>query len=368
MIADYSSYLELLAAVYVSMILDVDTLNRLWYPDSYYRKIEDTLRTAFPEEDVAGGLNAEIVLASKNNADARNSRMRRRALFMLALTAIMLALVGYESSFGNTSLLHEYWYNAVLVSSVLGVMLCLFGGPLFDKWNTTTLGVIGVIASLSVLMFVPVKFCFSSCEIKYYDIIIVSLLTLPVLLEILSRWLFSSVYSGYLRNYVFRVKNDYEKAIKSLKASDKRRIPKVYRKLINESIYSSHSRKTLFDICIQGYVDIRNKKLKEISRYPNGFILFFSWLGFKINRFGQWIKKSIQPKRRENGHIYSMISNSFQSTINSQDVVLNYQKEYDAYLIERSKRNGKLGVKEFCQIHGYDADAMITWLKQRNKK
>ena len=51
MIADYSSYLELLAAVYISMLLDVDTLNKLWYPKNYYTRIKDTLDNVFSEEE-----------------------------------------------------------------------------------------------------------------------------------------------------------------------------------------------------------------------------------------------------------------------------------------------------------------------------
>ena len=369
MIADYSSYLELLAAVYVSMLLDVEALSKLWYPDNYYEKIETALNEEFSKEFGVDNLKEKILSASKHNASTRNTRMRCRALFMLSLTAIMLALLGYESSFDDNMILHEHWYNAVLISCFLGVALCFFGGGFFDNWNTTALGILLVVLCLIVLMLVSIEFPDYSGLANYYPVTIVVLLTLPVLWEIFSRWLFSSVYSGYLRSYVVKVKNDYSKAIQALRANDKRHVPTMYKKLIDESIYTSNNNMTLSDICIQGYIDIRDKKLCEISRYPNGFVLFFSWLGFCFYRLYKYLKNRCLSRPMSVTKTHRPVSLYVQPVVvNTQDVILNYQKEYDEFMVEKSKKNGKLSVKEFCQQHGYDADAMVTWLKQRKKK
>ena len=368
MIADYSSYLELLAAVYISMLLDVETLNKLWYPDGYYKKIQDTLKTVLPEEEGEGYLNNRIVVSSKSNAVIRNKRMRCRALFMLSLTAILLALLGYEASFVGDPSLHECWYNAVVLSYLTGTILCFFGGLIFDRWNTTTLAVIFVLIEFVALLIVHINLPFYQTIQSYYPITVVSLVTLPVLTEIFSRWLFSSVYSGYLRNYVLKVKEDYDKALSALNSNNKKQMPRTYRKLINESIYTSNSDKTLTDICIQGYVDIRNKKLNEISRYPNGLVLFISWIGYTIQRF---YKQICFWKKREQVETSIAVQGLYSSSMIVKDshvVLLNYQREYDEFLLERAKQKGKLNIRQFCQQHGYDPNAMITWLKQRNTK
>lgn len=364
MIADYSSYLELLAAVYISMLLDVETLNKLWYPDGYYNKIQDTLKAELPEEEGEGKINNRIVSSSKSNAAIRNKRMRCRALFMLALTAILLALLGFEASFVGNMSPHECWYNAVLFSYLTGTLLCFFGGPIFDRWNTTTLAVIMVLIELVALILFHIKLPFYLTIESYYPIVVVSLVTLPVLAELFSRWLFSSVYSGYLRNYVLKVKEDYDKALSALNSNNKTQMPRVYRKLINKSIYTSNSDKTLTDICIQGYVDIRNNKLDEISRYPNGLVLFLSWIGYTILR----CYKQIKSKKVESSLAVQGFYSSSMMVKDSQVVLLNYQREYDEFLLERAKQKGKLNIRQFCQQHGYDSNAMIIWLKQRNTK
>lgn len=368
MIAEYSSYLELLAAVYISMLLDIETLNKLWYPSGYYKKIQDALKTALPEEEGEGKLNNRIVDSSKTNAVTRNKRMRCRALFMLALTAILLALLGYEASFVGDTSLHEYWYNAVVFSYLSGTLLCFFGGALFDRWNTTSLAVLFVLIEFVALIIFPVNLPFYQTIEPYYPIMVVSLVTLPVLAELFSRWLFSSVYSGYLRNYVLKVKEDYDKALVALNSNRKKKMPRTYRKLINESIYTSNSDKTLTDICIQGYVDIRNKKLNEISRYPNGLVLFISWVGYTILRFYKHICFWKKNKQVETPIVVQGLYNSSVKVKDSQVVLLNYQREYDEFLLERAKQKGKLNIRQFCQQHGYDPNAMITWLKQRNTK
>lgn len=363
MIADYSSYLELLAAVYISMLLDVETLNKLWYPENYYDKIRDALKKELPDEE--GKLNDSILSASKENASYRNKRMRCRAVFMLALTSILLALIGFESSFDRNQLCcNEEWYNAVLITYLLAVVVCFSFGRAFDNWNTTASTVLVVVAILVGLMFFQVSFPFSSSVIEYYPIVVVSLVTLPVLSEIFSLWLFSSVYSGYLRGYVKRVKNDYEKAMSALNSSEKKRMPREYRKLITKSIYNSNSQKTLSDICIQGYIDIRNNKLREISAYPNGFAIFFSWIGYSFIRLGRFICfwKKVERKEVAIQGSYSI----FSSSGNNPNVILNFKREYDEYLLEKSKVKG-LSIKQFCQQHGYDYKAMVTWIKQRNQ-
>lgn len=360
MIADYSSYLELLAALYISMLLDVDTLNKLWYPAGYYKKIENTLNTVMPEEEQ---LNSTIVEESKKNAAYRNRRMRSRALFMLALTAILLILLGIESSFGDNALSsHEPWYNAVMISYLLGTLISFFGGRLFDRWNTTSIMVLFFVVCLIVLLCANVHCQFYGSILELYPIVIVGMVTSPLLSDIVSRWLFSSVYSGYLRNYVQKVKEDYDLAMSSLEKNDKKHIPRVYRRLINDSIYTSNNQKTLSDICIQGYVDIRNRKLEQISTYPNGFDLFVSWAYYHFVCFYERIERVFRRRKDEDNEKPLSLKNK--SVDNSRDVVLNYQKEYDEFLVERSKAKHQLNIRQFCQRHGYDASSMIAWLKQ----
>lgn len=364
MIADYSSYLELLAAVYISMLLDVETLNKLWYPANYYTKIQDALKKELPEEE--GKLNDKIVKASKTNAAIRNQRMRCRAAFMLFFTAILLVLLGFESSFDkNSSMQYEGWYNAVAISYFVVVLICFFVGKAFDGWNTTALISLFVLFTFVVLMLLEISLPFSSNVIDCYPIVVVCLVTLPVLFEIFSRWVFSSLYSGYLRSYVLKVKGDYEKAIDALRTNSKNHMPRKYRKLINESIYTADSDKTLSDICIQGYVDIRNKKLNEISQYPNGIKILISWIGYSFYRLFHWLGKLFKGKEPEPVPKLAGLYTSPATNNTGEVVVLNYQKEYDQYMVERAKMNGKLNVRQFCQSHGYDSNAMIAWLKQR---
>ena len=317
-----------------------------------------------PEEEM--NLNPQIVNISKTNAENRNTKMRCKALFMLSLIAILLILLGYETSFNISLNSDEGWYNAVGITYLLGTLISFFGNNLFSKWNRTAIMVIVVISFLSVLLYLDVAIPFYDSISKYYPITIVFLVTLPVLAEIFTRWLFSSVYSGYLRNYVLKVKNDYKCAMDALQNNDKKHMPRIYKKLINESIYTSDSNKTLSDICIQGYVDIRNSKLNKISRYPNGFYIFASWICYKCKRlwrtfWGLFILKSKVSVAKE-PYVYK------EKADNNQNVVLNYQREYDEYLVERSKEQGPLSIKQFCQRHNYDASAMITWLKQKRSK
>lgn len=362
MIADYSSYLELLAAVYTSMLLDVEALNKLWYPDGYYNKIQETLKSVFPEEEGEGRLNKRILDASKQNAEKRNNRMRHKALFMLALTSLLLVFIGYESSFSNCFAAHQQWYNAVLITYFVGALVFFCGGKLFDQWNKTVILLLVVIISMVILRLFSLPPIIPISE-TFHSIAIVVLVTAPVLWELFSRWLFSSVYSGYLRSSVQKVKNEFDSAMRAFKNNDKKHVPRVYKRLINESIYSASSDKSLSltDICIQGYMDIRNTELMKKTQYPNGMSLFLSWVLYTLKcilkRLCFW--KDVLPQEVE-------IHGSYNNTeYNSAVVILNYQREYDEYLLEKAK-NKTLSVKQFCQQHGYDFKAMVTWIKQRN--
>lgn len=361
MIADYSSYLELLAAVYISMILDIDTLNALWYPNNYYKKIKDTLKKIMPEEE--NKLNSTIVEASKKNAQNRNARMRRKASFMFVLTSLLLFLLGYESSCGDNKP-HESWYNGVAITYFLGILICFFCKKCFEKWNKTAIMVILLGICLIAFLSIGVSYpCYNKVS-HYYPLGIVTLVTLPAILDVYSRWLFSSAYSGYLRNYVIKVKKDYDQALSALQHGDDTQMPRHYKKLINSSIFTSDNNKTLSDICIQGYIDIRNQRLKEISSYPKGTSILVSWIIYTCKRIMKFFTISF------NSILNRGTKSSNKNTINDNhhNVVLNYQKEYDEYLIEKSKGRGRLSIKKFCQEHSYDPAAMITWLKNRKMK
>ena len=196
MISYYSSFVELVAALYFTMCLD-DVLKNVWTRPGYER-INSYLRKN--HRGLGKARTDYLVNIIKTWNERNQSASKKMAFFMLLLSAITLAICGYEESLGDSgmaNIVDSTW--AALAS---GSVFVLIIGWKFLKARWYKVIIYSLLCMLVFLAF-PI-FKFSIC-IPFSPFILLLFLSLPIALFLLKTFLYTCFYLRYL---VFSVRKE----------------------------------------------------------------------------------------------------------------------------------------------------------------
>lgn len=364
MLANYSSYLELLAAVYTSMYIG-DLFLEFWTPN-YFDNLRNALKSYNPDNQTIS--IEELIESNEYWVQKTKNKIKRRAVMMFCTTTFLLLVVGIESSnVGNSLLLGKLYNSIVLVLFVEFVLyICLLRNWVFSKWKFTTLSIfsLGVIG-LSAFFFEIPLLSYINPYHKWIVPFVLSLLTIPIVWQLFVSWLFSSAYSGYIRSKLSMESNKYNRAKRAIEEGDSEAIPKEYKKALLGGI-CSNTRTSPGDICMQHFYDRFGERLQDLCKPPRAYVMIWSWCCYKLVSFFHFLK-DVFSRKSKNVHSESLSVNGVSLVVEDESVSINYSKEYVEYQMEKAK-NKKLTLKEFCNSHGYNRHGMITWLGQHNNQ
>lgn len=361
MLANYSSYIEVLAAVYTSMYID-KALTEFWAPDYFLKLKQDIDQYQLTGDDV---LRKKLFNENSAWISQLKNRMKRKAVFMFAITVFLLIFIGMENSIVtnmDTIQLTNLYNVTLAVAFITTIVTTIFQHILFSKWKYAIFSIITLPCLFLLLWYGNWDFISYMTPLNTYAAyIVLFLITLPIIWQLFVNWIYSSAYSGFIKSKLEHERYLYTRACSAINNSDTSLMPKEYKEFIAECVVSADKNRSLDDICIQGFVERHMERLKKHCTQPSISTIILSWCNYKLKAIASFFKRNLNTK----GTATDSMSNT-SATQNATNVTINYSKEYADYLMEKSKRNGKYSIREFCKSNHYDCNAMIAWLKSRN--
>lgn len=355
MIANFSSFIEFLAAIYVTMCLDNQICRNFWTPDYF-----NSMRTILEGYDFEGSSNLFQKLQDGiNNIYVRISNLsQKKGGFMLGFCVWLLILIGLEEQIKN-----ELWgYIPFLLSCFYVFVIVLFSKFILCKWKFVISALLGLLATF-LLSYIYANQIFqwigalnlNLLDYKYFVFVIV--LLLPILHQLWVNWIYSSVYKGYLKK---QVELEYEKYKRSKEGIEKRKkgiIDPEYLEAWNDQYFKnedSDQSLTIFNRVLY----YRLLKIASPSIWRLSWSLLCHWT-VKIYRIFNK-KKEVMEVVEDN----SLDANDILSIIPKENVKLDFSKEYSEYRKWKKDRNGKnASIKVFCAEKTINAKDMIAWLR-----
>ncbi len=217
MIGQFSSFIELCAAVYFTMCLDSEKFKLFWNPD---RKVSvDSI-------SLQDSINESVEITRDNEILG----LRRMGVFMIVLCFLLLVLVGFEQRLTADP---TRFAVPVIVSYGLIFILELIHNRIFKFMKVVVISLTVILAVFITLWFwkglnSSLQFSFVKGLYERVDLLTIIILLFPLVVHVARLWLRSSVQRGYLRTKVAKETAEYQKAIQALTIGKPSGVTKKY--------------------------------------------------------------------------------------------------------------------------------------------
>ena len=289
---NFSSLLEVYAAIYVSMFLDEILIN-IWTPD-YKKKISQLI----------SGMNIPAIsyFVKKvednidNNAKDIRGHMKRKALFLFVFCLSLLLLAGLEK---ESVVLPLYGYLLTTILSVFGFLFLVLGRWTFIKYSRVIvcIGVYSVV--LVLLYFFDITKTLSNISwfgaINYKIAVgcMLVTLTIPILWQLFLILVYSKLYKGYMQEKISREAYIYGKAYIAYKIKDMAALPKEYEMVARDFVTAQPKEE---DTSLNSLNTILVRRLEQLCELPNVLKVVLSYVLFilrgKHNHEAEYIEQN----------------------------------------------------------------------------
>ena len=205
MIGQFSSFIELCAAVYFTMCLDSEKFKLFWNPD---RKVSVNINS----------LQALIDESVNTTRDNEILGLRRMGVFMIVICFLLLILVGFEQKFSEVP--HRFAVPVIFSYGLIFVLELIHNG-IFKLMKVVIISLTFVLTVFITLWFweglnASLQYGFIIYLYERIDFLTTFILLFPLVAHVVRLWLRSSVHRGYLRTMVAKETAEYKKAIQAL--------------------------------------------------------------------------------------------------------------------------------------------------------
>lgn len=229
MMGNLSSYIELFAAVYLTISLDDLLLKRFWTPD-YRKDMENSFQSiSMPEVAKEQTLDKSIRISS-----LEESRSRKRGAILFGYSILLLILIGLEGCFTfsgkNIEAIGISLYAALIIAIFLfdGLLLRTGWQVLISSFMTPSLVIIICLLLSSCPRYTKWLYMDATVNVKVFTscIIVITMLA-PVLWQLFRNWLYTRYYLLYVveqttikaKEYNYAVSYDHSKGDKMTKVA-----------------------------------------------------------------------------------------------------------------------------------------------------
>lgn len=217
MIGDFSSFIELCAAVYFTMCLDSEKFRLFWNPNRKVTVDDISLQTTI-DESVNTTRDNEIL------------GLRRMGAFMIVICFLLLILVGFEK---KMSVEPNRFAVPVIISYGLVFILELIHNGIFKLMKVVVISLTIILAVFLTLWYweglnSSLQCVFTNYLYERRDLMTTFILLFPLVVHVVRLWLRSSVQRGYLRAKVTRETEEYQKAIQAITIGKPSGVSKKY--------------------------------------------------------------------------------------------------------------------------------------------
>ena len=275
LLSNYSSFLEIITGVYISMCMD-DILKGLWSP-KYYEDLKSALKEYYLKNH--DDFIDRIVNKNTEKAESIKQYMKNRAAFFVTICLILLFLSGYEVFFFSHKI--EFHKPQFFVAT-WGIMLLFFNRILFSSKQYTALAIILLVLLSSISYILDCAYfqwVVPNCLVVN---LVLAFLIIPIIWQTFVCWMFSSAYKGYIRNKLEKGKISYELAEKGLAEHNPDIIPIRYKDIYTQISIKSDNAEEAKGKCLDNYLELMESEIAEASDPKSVFKIFVSWFLFHI--------------------------------------------------------------------------------------
>lgn len=272
MMSSFSSLIEFVAAIYVTMSLDTLFSKSFWTPD-YVKKVEATLS--------AVGIPTTLINKLSNVISDTSDKEQRKGsllgILMLMYSVSLLVCIGFEPAEMSKITIIIGYNNAITFSAIM-VLLCFVGLSFCKKISFKTILFFGaVLVGISIVAFI----LFDEMTIihqPWREIIVIVALLFPILIQLFRNWLYSTIYLKYMEQKVGICYRKYDEALR-FNGNEITSIDPKYQNAVHTAMRTQTSQ----DKRIDEFVKILEKDVSQYVSVPSVYSLLLSWAKYQWN-------------------------------------------------------------------------------------
>ena len=265
---DLNTITQLFAAIYVTLAVDIQFFQRFW-SQTYYRTV--TKIVAKYNFSKSTKLQKELLSDIKQQATTWETSSRKRGILMFCYCLIVLIYATFETPTDSDGIPE---YIQVILFSFFTFIAALFSHKLLSSWLSSL--IIGGLLLCLLLISYQETFikhfpnALNIANIELTKIIIICTLGTPILWQLFSNWLYSTIYTKYLVKLLNKEADDYKATIIAKRERDSSKLPESYKSVMASLQISGETDE---DIQITEINNVLNQRLKDACKYPSFFTL-----------------------------------------------------------------------------------------------
>ena len=269
MIYYYSTLIQFVAAIYVTLSFDTWLFKSLWSM-SYAKLINERVETLFKSS--SSTIEQHLINNVANNATLIERRSRLRGFFCLLYCSATLWYVGYEQnslpigcSQFEVETFHVSFAAFTLLSIVGYVVVCIWATRLLHAFIVC----VAWIAIFMILNIFDLSVCLGNPVIlhivRHLNLYCSVLVVLPLVYQIILTWLYSDNYYYILGA---NIRKEYEDFQKALNADDINVAPDSYKNAFGQAYFDS-KKDNATDTIITKITDKFKEQLMVATKIPS---------------------------------------------------------------------------------------------------
>ncbi len=251
---------QLFAAIYITLAVDIQFFQRFW-SQTYYNTVTKIICQY--KFNSSTRIEKDLMSYIKNQAILLERLSRKRGILMFCFCFIILVYASFENSnYCN----YTHGYIRLIPFSFFTLIVALFNNTLLKSFRRSLI----VIIILLCILLIPYQtkldsIIIENLNIELAKIFVICTLVLPILWQLVSNWLYSSIYKKYLIQLLNKEADDYKNTIIAKREKNKNKLPASY-----TSVLASFSitGETDTDIQITEINNVLCQRLKEACKYP----------------------------------------------------------------------------------------------------
>ena len=339
MVADYSSFLEFVGAVYFTMSLSEYLTSKIWNPEDA-KKFERALDGLGMKDDKE--FKKAVLVANTKKGEKLQAELSKKSLIGLFVIAFLLLFCGYEQVVKDTcgtdalSLLQlELVYSCIYFI----VTLFMLQWVVFKKWKYVVFYILSIVGFFSLIRWnawVYDSYDIEKVMVENIGLVVCVTVSIPILWQIFITWIHKSVFYGYVKSKIREAQRVYNNVEEYTKSGQYNMLPPQYYEIYMRNSQASEDTtpRQAMDDSLTEYKGVLYNDIRVIGLKVRLYQLLFSWFRYRgkgvLNWFGNLRKNKsmVRPKKL---------------------MVENYADYAEKYKTMKAQ-NKNLKMKDFCEI------------------
>lgn len=341
MVADYSSFLEFIGAVYFTMCLDEILTRKVWSPLDLKQQ-ERALDYLGMGKDQ--DFKDAVLDANKQKGEILQKELSKKSVIGLFVIAFLLVFCGYEQEIfdsENTAPLKLLYLELAYTCVIFIVSLFLLQYKLFEKVKYVTFYIIGLFCTFLIIRWKALVYNESGVEqfvVENIGLFICIIVSIPIIWQIFITWIYKSVFYGYVKSQIRNAQTEYARVMDLLNKQQFDKLPKQYHEIyirISQASNNTTPQQALDDSLME-YKGALYNEIRSIGLKIRLSQLMVSWGVFKVKKCLRWIKELFTSRGK--------------SLMKSKKLVEKNYEDYAKKYKNMKLQNKNLKMKQFCEI------------------